>query len=149
MFQSGTTEADTETWSDAESEVSVRVLVVDDDPDSRMLMRRVLETKSVFQVVGEAADGVEALKRMDELRPQLVIMDVRMPQMDGIEATRRIKEKWPDTAVVGFSAFGDKEREMLAAGASAYILKDLASDEVIALIRTAADGASTTGGRKP
>ena len=119
----------------------MRVLVVDDDPDARTLMRRVLETKSVFQVVGEAADGVEALERMEELQPQLVIMDVRMPQMDGIQATRRIKERWPDTAVVGFSAFGDKEREMLDAGANAYILKDLASDEVITLIRTAADGA--------
>ena len=102
-------------------------------------MRRVLETKKVFQVVGEAADGVEALERMEELEPQLVIMDVRMPQMDGIEATKQIKERWPETAVVGFSAFGDKRDEMLEAGASAYILKDVAGDEVIALIKVAAD----------
>ena len=127
----------------------MRVLVVDDDPDARTLMKRVLETKSVFQVVGEAADGLDALRQMEELRPQLVIMDVRMPQMDGIEATRRIKDKWPDTAVVGFSAFGDKESEMMAAGASAYVLKDLASDEVIALIRTAADETVDRGRPKP
>ena len=102
-------------------------------------MRRVLETKKVFQVVGEAADGVEALQRMEELSPQLVIMDVRMPKMDGVEATRQIKERWPDTAVVGFSAFGDKRQEMIDAGASAYILKDVKSDEVIALIKVATD----------
>ena len=93
--------------------------------------------------MGEAADGVEALQRMEELAPQLVIMDVRMPNMDGIEATRQIKERWPDTAVVGFSAFGDKREAMLEAGANAYILKDVASDEVIALIKVATDPTRT------
>ncbi len=115
----------------------MRVLVVDDDPDARSLIRRVLETKRAFNVVAEAANGIEALERMEELQPELVILDVRKPEMDGIEATKEIKERWPGTAVVGFSAFGDKEREMIDAGASAYMLKDLNSDEVIALIRTA------------
>ncbi len=118
----------------------MKVLLVDDDPDVRILMRRVLEAKRAFQVVGEAADGVEALEKMRELQPKLVIMDVRMPRMDGIEATKRIKEEWPDTAVVGFSAFGDRSGEMLAAGASAYVLKDLVSDEVILTIANTVAG---------
>ena len=109
----------------------MRVLVVDDDPDIRKLMKRVLESKKSFEVVGEAVDGVDALEKMATLNPQLVIMDVRMPRMDGIEATKLIKEQWPGTAVVGFSAFGESEKDMLAAGASAYVLKDLNSDEVI------------------
>lgn len=115
----------------------LRVLIVDDDPDARTLMRRVVETKRAFRVVGEAVDGLDALEQMESLKPQVVIMDVRMPKMDGVEATRRLKERWPDVAVVGFSAFGDQREEMLEAGASAYILKDVATDEVIALIETA------------
>ena len=117
----------------------MRVLVVDDDPDVRKLMRRVLESKKSFQVVGEAVDGVDALEKMETLNPQLVIMDVRMPRMDGIEATKQIKEAWPSTAVVGFSAFGDSEEAMLAAGASAYVLKDLNSDEVILTLLNVVD----------
>lgn len=109
----------------------MRVLVVDDNPDVRLLMRRVLESKKAFQVVGEAADGLEALEKVKELDPQLVIMDVRMPNMDGIEATRRIKDEWPNVAVVGFSAFSEHGEEMMAAGANAYVLKDLVNDEVI------------------
>jgi two-component system chemotaxis response regulator CheY len=125
-------------------EAALRVLVVDDDPDARMLMRRVLETRRAFQVVGEAADGSQALELMESLKPQLITMDVRMPKMDGIQATRRIKERWPDAAIVGFSSFGDRREEMLEAGANAYILKDLATDEVIALIDTATKPASKT-----
>ena len=94
-------------------------------------MKRVLEAKRVFQVVGEASDGLEALDLIEELKPQVVIMDVRMPRMDGVEATKRIKDRWPDLAVVGFSAFDEASAEMLAAGASAYVLKDFVSEELI------------------
>ena len=118
----------------------MRVLVVDDDPDIRTLMKRVLDSKKSFEVVGEAVDGLDALEKMETLNPQLVIMDVRMPRMDGVEATKLIKEKWPATAVVGFSAFGDSETDMLAAGASAYVLKDLNSDEVILTLLDAVKG---------
>jgi DNA-binding NarL/FixJ family response regulator len=109
----------------------MRVLLVDDNPDSRLLMRRVLEAKSTFEVVGEASDGVEAIELMSELKPHLVIMDVRMPRMNGIEATKEIKERWPNTAVVAFSSYDDGSAEMLAAGASAYVLKDFVSNELI------------------
>lgn len=105
-------------------------------------MRRVLDSKKSFQVVGEAVDGVDALEKMKSLQPQLVIMDVRMPRMDGIEATKQIKEEWPSTAVVGFSAFGDRQGEMMAAGASAYVLKDMNSDEVILTLLDVVEGES-------
>lgn len=118
----------------------MRVLIVDDNPDARLLMRRVLESKRVFQVVGEASDGVEALDLIEALAPEIVIMDVRMPRMDGIQATREIKERWPQMAVVGFSAFDEASAEMLAAGANAYVLKDFVSDELIMRLVTATVG---------
>ena len=109
----------------------MRVLIVDDNSDVRTLVRQVLEAKRSFEVVGEAADGAEAIAKVESLRPRLVIMDVRMPGMDGIEATKKIKERWPDTVVVAFSAFNQGSEEMLAAGASAYVLKDFLTQEVI------------------
>ena len=116
----------------------MRVLLVDDNPDVRVLMRRVLESNKSFTIVGEASDGLIALEQMEIHQPQLVIMDVRMPRMDGVEATKQIKERWPDTAVVGFSAFDDGSAEMLAAGATAYVLKDFANDELIMRLVAAA-----------
>lgn len=106
---------------------------MDDDEDARFLLRKRLGHKRQFQIVGEASDGAEALARVQELRPDLVIMDVRMPGMDGVEATRQIREQHPRTSVLAYSAFGDEDhmKAMRDAGAVGYVLKDAPADELI------------------
>lgn len=111
----------------------MKVLVVDDSEDARYLLRKRLDTKRQFQIVGEASDGAEALTRVEELKPDIVIMDVRMPGMDGVEATRQIRERFPGTSVLAYSAFGDEDqmRAMREAGAVGYVLKDAPAEELI------------------
>jgi CheY-like chemotaxis protein len=96
-----------------------RVLIVDDDASMRMLVRLTLETDPSLEVVGEASDGNEALARTEELSPDLVVMDLTMPIMDGVEATRRIKQTHPATNVVAFSSVIDQRviDAVVAAGA--------------------------------
>ncbi len=103
----------------------MRVLVVDDLPDARFILRKRLERERVFEVVGEAANGQEAIDLTDEHRPDIVIMDFRMPVMDGLEATRHIRERFPEVDVIGFTAYEDPNmREaMLSAGAVANVTK--------------------------
>ena len=111
----------------------VKVLLVDDDEDARFLLRRRLGQKKQFKIVGEASDGQEALGQVEQLQPDLVIMDVRMPGMDGVEATRQIRKKFPATSVLAYSTFGDEEQmqAMRDAGAVGYVLKDTPADELI------------------
>ena len=103
----------------------VKVLVVDDLPDARFILRKRLERERVFEIVGEAANGQEAVDLVEELRPDVVVMDFRMPVMDGLEATRIIREKYPEIEVIGFTAYEDPNmREaMLLAGAIANVTK--------------------------
>lgn len=119
----------------------MKVLVVDDNDDSRFLLRKRLEKKRQFQIVGEAADGLDAVKQVEELGPDIVIMDVRMPVMDGIEATRQIKERFPSTSVLAHSAFGDLDQmeAMREAGAVGYVLKDAPAEELIMRLQDSFD----------
>ena len=119
----------------------MKVLVVDDSDDSRFLLRKRLEKKHQFKIVGEAADGLQALKQVEELGPDIVIMDVRMPVMDGIEATRQIKERFPSTSVLAHSAFGDLDQmeAMREAGAVGYVLKDAPAEELIMRLQDSFD----------
>ena len=106
---------------------------MDDNEDARFLLRKRLEQKRQFQIVGEASHGEEAIDRVGELEPDLVIMDVQMPGMGGAEATRKIRERFPSTAVLAYSAFGDEAqvREMWEAGAVGYVMKDAPAEELI------------------
>jgi signal transduction histidine kinase len=119
----------------------VRVLVVDDNAGFRESLLSLLATGNL-QVVGEAASGIEALELAEALSPDVVLMDVRMPAMDGIEATRRLKERHPHMGVVALSSHEDQEivRGMLVAGASGYVLKDSDGDEILTAVGRAATG---------
>ena len=119
----------------------IRVLVVDDNAGFRESLLSLLEAGNL-QVVGEAGSGVEALGLVRSLEPDVVLMDVRMPTMDGIEATRRLKADFPGLGVVALSGHEDQEivRGMLVAGASGYVLKDSDGDEILTAVSRAAEG---------
>ena len=118
------------------------ILIVDDQPLQRMGFRMVLESEPGFSVAGEAENGVEAVRRTAELSPDVVLMDIRMPGMDGIEATRRITASGGRSRVLVLTTFDLDEYvyAALRAGASGFLLKDARPDELLAGIRAVALG---------
>ena len=122
--------------------MSVRVLLVDDQQLMRVGFRLVLQAQDDVDVVGEAGDGVQALRLVAELGPDVVLMDVRMPGMDGIEATRRIVAQHPASRVLLLTTF-DLDAYAYAglrAGASGFLLKDVPPEQLVAAIKVVADG---------
>jgi signal transduction histidine kinase len=119
----------------------IRVLVVDDNAGFRESLLSLLDTEDLM-VIGEADSGLKALELVPELEPDVVLMDVRMPIMDGIEACRLLKERYPEVGVVALSGHEDQEivREMLVAGASGYVLKDSDGDDILNAVQKAAEG---------
>ena len=126
------------------SAAPVRVLLVDDDDLMRAGLRSVLSSDDTIEVVGEAGDGRLALGAVRELRPDLVLMDIRMPELDGIAATREVLEAIPDVKVVVLTTFEDDDYifDALNVGASGFLLKRTKPEELIAAIHTVADGDS-------
>jgi len=122
--------------------VNVRVLLVDDQQLIRLGFRMVLESHDDVTVVGEAGDGVQALRLVAELAPDVVLMDVRMPLMDGIEATRRMVAAHPGSRVLLLTTFDLDEYAYagLRAGASGFMLKDVPPDQLVTAIRVVAAG---------
>jgi NarL family two-component system response regulator LiaR len=121
---------------------AVRVLLVDDHPVVRQGLRALLSTQDGIEVVGEADDGEAAVAAAERLSPDVVLMDVVMPGMDGVEALRRIGERRPQTRVVMLTSYADERRAMEAvdAGASGFLLKDASPRDVAAAIRAAHRG---------
>jgi two-component system response regulator NreC len=117
-------------------------MLVDDHDVVRTGLRSFLETQPGMVVVAEARNGEEALQRAAEVQPQIVLMDITMPGMDGLEATRRLKLLLPDCLVLALTVHEDKQyfMEMLGAGASGYVTKQAAADELVAGIRAVASG---------
>jgi DNA-binding NarL/FixJ family response regulator len=127
--------------------VSVRVLLVDDQSLIRTGFRMILEAEEDIEVVGECADGTQAIDSVKRLRPDVVLMDIRMPEMDGIEATRRISaDATPDNPVrvLMLTTFDLDEYvyDALRAGASGFLLKDVPADQLAGGIRLVAEGDS-------
>lgn len=120
----------------------LRLLLVDDQPLLRVGFRMVLESEDGLEVVGEAGDGAEALRLTRQLAPDVVLMDVRMPVMDGIEATRRIAASESSARVIILTTFDLDEYAFagLQAGASAFLLKDVAPAELVHAVRLVASG---------
>jgi DNA-binding NarL/FixJ family response regulator len=120
---------------------AIRVLLVDDHAMIRQALRSYLSTYyRDLQVVGEASDGLEALEAVSTLSPGVVVMDINMPRLNGIEATARIRNAHPEVRVVGLSMhLDDYRREMLAAGATAVVSKGAVVDELYDAIMRCAD----------
>jgi len=120
----------------------IRVLIADDHTIVRSGVRLLLETEPDIHVVGEALDGSEAIKLAEKLNPQVILMDITMPGIDGMEATRQIKALWPEIHVLVLTMHRSDDYffEMLKSGASGYILKGSETSELIHAIRTVARG---------
>jgi DNA-binding NarL/FixJ family response regulator len=124
------------------SDAAIRVLIADDQALMRTGFRMILDAQEDVEVVGEAIDGADAIRRFEKLEPDVVVMDVRMPTMDGIEATRRLSALERPARVLILTTFDLDEYvyEALRAGASGFLLKDRPPEELVAAVRVIAAG---------
>ena len=123
-------------------EQKIKVLITDDQTDLAEELKSVLETDPKIQVVGTATDGFDALQKMRDAQPDVVLMDIRMPNMNGVVATQRIKTEYPDVKVVILTTFDDSDYILNAInnGASGYLLKDIGSSALIDAVKNAYEG---------
>lgn len=121
--------------------MTIRLMLADDHRMLREGLRRSMNDQG-FDVVGEARDGEEAVRLADDLHPDVILMDVTMPEMDGVEATRQIKHDRPDVRVVMLTMHADQEvlASAIRAGASGYLVKDCSTEEIASAVRMAASG---------
>ena len=122
----------------------IRVLIVDDHPVVREGLRAILTTDQTIEVVGESGDGAEAVTMVAEKEPNVVLMDIRMPNMDGVEATRRIKDGYPSTGVIVLTMYDNDTYviDAVRAGASGYLSKDASRELLLHTIRAVGSGAT-------
>jgi DNA-binding NarL/FixJ family response regulator len=122
--------------------MSITVFLADDHAVVRDGLKLLLETQADLQVVGEANDGRQAVRRVDQLRPRVAILDIGMPELNGIEAASQIKEACPETRVIILSMHSSREHifQALRAGARGYLLKEVAGSEVIQAVRAVHNG---------
>ncbi len=123
---------------------AIRVLIVDDHELFRRGLNMVLEAEEGIEVVSEAADGDEAVTKVEETAPDVVLMDVRMPRVDGIESTRRIREAFPSTRIIMLTVSDEEDDlyEAVKAGANGYLLKEISIEEVADAVRAVMHGQS-------
>lgn len=120
----------------------IKVVLVDDHDVVRLGIRSLLEIEEDIRILGEAANGAEAIDLALESRPDVIVMDITMPMMDGFEATRRLREQCPECKVLALTVHEDKQYffEMMKAGAKGYITKKSAAEELVSAIRAVAGG---------
>jgi len=120
----------------------IKILMADDHPVVRAGIRGMLETQDEFQVIAEAENGREAFEQIEKLNPNVVLMDLRMPEMDGVEAIGKIKEKYPDINILVLTTY-DTDADIVRAveaGATGYLLKDAPREELFRAVRATAKG---------
>ena len=124
------------------SDTTISLLLVDDHTVVRQGLNMVLTLEPDLDIVGEAGNGQEALEQVEKLQPQVVLMDLLMPVMDGVSAIRAIKERWPDVEVVALTSVLEDRLviDAVEAGAAGYLLKETGPDELVEAIRAAARG---------
>ena len=129
---------------------SIRVLLVDDHEVIRQGLCALLSAEGDMEVIGEASDGVSGIEQARALRPDVVLMDLSMPRMDGVEATRRISAELADVRVIGLSMYEQSDRQcaMTAAGAAAYLTKSGPSATLLQTIRSVALTSTAEGPRR-
>jgi two-component system response regulator NreC len=117
-------------------------MLADDHQVVRTGLKSFLESQPDFKVIAEASNGREAIERALETRPDIILMDITMPELDGLEATRQLKKLWPESVILSLTVHEDKFyfMEMLAAGASGYLTKQVASDELVSAIHAVTQG---------
>jgi len=122
--------------------MSTRILLVDDHAITREGLRSLIEKQPDMEVVGEAQDGRKALELVRELLPDIIITDITMPNLNGVDATRQIVRQFPKVKVIALSIHSNRAfvADMLKAGASGYVLKDCTFDELVEAVQTVADG---------
>jgi DNA-binding NarL/FixJ family response regulator len=122
--------------------MSIRLVLADDHPVMRGGLRALLEAQADMVVIGEAEDGIAAVKVAEDMRPDVVVMDVSMPNLGGAEATARIKERCPEVRILGLTAHEDRGyvQLLLKSGASGYVLKRTAADDLVRAVRAVAGG---------
>ena len=123
----------------------IRVMLVDDHDMVRKGLATILMVNRDLELVGEAGDGEEAVRICEQVRPDVVLMDLKMPRMDGAAATQVIKERWPEVQVIALTSFQEKElvQTVLQAGAISYLLKNVSASELAEAIRAAYAGRPT------
>ena len=125
----------------------IQLLLVDDQTIVRQGLRILLETQPDFQVVGEADTGIQAVEQVEKLHPDIVLMDIRMPEMDGVSSTQQICQFFPETKVLVLSTFNDADdvMQVMQVGAKGYLLKDSPIDELAQTIRAVHQGFTQFG----
>ena len=123
----------------------IRVLIVDDHSMVRTGLATFIRIKADLELVGEARDGQQALHLCEQLQPDVILMDLVMPRLDGVTATQAIRERWPQVQIIALTSFKDKDlvQDALRAGAISYLLKDVSVDELAEAIRAAHAGRPT------
>ena len=121
---------------------TIRIFLVDDHQVVREGLRRMLELEPDLRVVGEAGDTKEVLTQVESLSPEVILMDIKMPGVDGIELTRQLKEKYPSCNVIMLTLYDEYLTQAIEAGAVGYLLKDIQREELIRAIRAVHEGRS-------
>ncbi len=121
---------------------TIRILLVDDHQVVREGLRRMLELEADLRVVGEVADAEKVLTQVELLSPEVILMDIKMPRVDGIELTRQLKQKQPSCNVIMLTLYDEYLTQAIEAGAVGYLLKDIKRDELIRAIRAVHEGRS-------